>query len=92
VFLSDFKDRLQNKQIFSRTFSEQSSSQYRRSWCLRRIYVSRIFVEIWNKRIKSSMLQKEHIYYDIPSMEWKIINNYRSNEKTEGEKNKRMGG
>jgi len=49
-------------------------------------------VEIWNKRIKSSMLQKEHIYYDIPSMEWKIINNYRSNEKTEGEKNKRMGG
>jgi hypothetical protein len=27
VFLSDLKDRLQNKQIFSRTFSEQRSSQ-----------------------------------------------------------------
>nr|ABN05940.1 hypothetical protein MtrDRAFT_AC149130g42v2 [Medicago truncatula] len=49
--------------------SELKQRQNRRSWLLRRSYVLRIFVEIWNKRIKGSMLQKEYIYYDIPSKE-----------------------
>ena len=78
MFLSVLKDRLQSKQIFLRTFSQQAhyhvprQSQLKQDkieelGVLRRIYVSRIFVEIWNKKINSSMLQKVHIYYDIPS-------------------------